>query len=57
MAETMAKNDDAAMAKVRSAGERTISQPADPSVKNSRPPKTDIVTPARHAGRTMTGKR
>ena len=57
MADTTTKNDDGAMAKVRSAGERTISQPADPSVTTSRPPKTDIVTPSRQAGRTMTGKR
>ncbi len=57
MAETMAKNDEHAMAKVRSAGDRTISQPADTSAKTSPVHKSDIVTPSRHAGRTMMGKR
>ena len=51
------KQDTRHMAKVRSAGERTISQPADPSAKTSPVHKTDIITPARHASRTMTGKR
>ncbi len=51
------KNDMRAMEKVRSAGDRTISQPADPSVKTTPVHKSDIVTPSRHAARTVTGKR
>lgn len=51
------KQDTKDVAKVRSAGERTISQPADPGVKTSPAHKVDIVTPSRHAGRTMTGRR
>lgn len=51
------KQDTRHMAKVRSAGERTISQPADTSAKTSPAQKAEIVTPSRHASRTMTGKR
>ena len=52
-----AKQDTRHVDKVRSAGERSINQPADASVKTSPVHKTDIITPARHASRTMTGKR
>ena len=51
------KQDTGDLAKVRGAGERTISQPADPSVKTPPTHKVEIITPARHASRTMTGKR
>lgn len=57
MAEATAGNDAKTMGKVRSAATHTISQPADPSVKSTPTHKVDLVTPARHAGRTMSGKR
>lgn len=51
------KQDTRHVAKVRSAGERSISQAADTNTKVSVAPKAEIVTPARHASRTITGKR
>lgn len=51
------KQDTRHVGKVRSAGERTISQPADTSAKTSPVHKVDVTTPSRHASRTMTGKR
>ena len=49
------KEDTRHVQKVRDAGNRDISSPADPSAKA--PPakaKVTITTPARHAGRTMS---
>ena len=51
------KQDTRHVGKVRSAGERTISQPADTSAKTSPVHKVEVITPSRHAARTMTGKR
>lgn len=51
------KQDTRHVGKVRSAGDRTISQPADTSAKPAAAHKTEIVTPSRFASRTMSGKR
>lgn len=51
-----AKEDRRHLEKVRSASERTIDSAAGHAPKRS-VAKTELKTPARFAGRTMTGKR
>ena len=51
----MPNEDTRHMTKIRSAGDRTISNPGDSKTIQGAPAR-DLITPARFAGKTMTGR-